>query len=135
VGLSTTAALAAAAGTDGAVAVVLPAGTADRYVARYRGASEVLAPQLLPATRVQAAIEQGDLVLAIDLDEAELGRSAAELGRQAQQGLAAVLARQAAEAHAAGRHDELEALVPSYVAIPRGAAAEQAGMAWSPDLR
>jgi tRNA threonylcarbamoyladenosine biosynthesis protein TsaB len=136
VGLSTTAALAAAipAEADEAVAVVLPAGASDRYVARYRGPVELLAPVLRPAGQLQASLERGDLVAAIDLDD-ELGVSAAELGRRAQAGLAGALAQSAAQAIAAGRYVGPEVLVPSYVALPRGVAVAHRDSEWSPDLR
>jgi tRNA A37 threonylcarbamoyladenosine modification protein TsaB len=136
-GLSTTGLLArAAAGAeDSNVAVVLPAGSADRYVCRYRGPVELLAPQLLPAAQVQSAIERGDLVLAVDLADDELGASAAELGQRAQSGVAGAMADRAAQAIGAGKSDDLAGLVPSYVALPRGVTSAQAEVAWSPDLR
>jgi tRNA threonylcarbamoyladenosine biosynthesis protein TsaB len=136
VGLLTTRLLAAAAAKKGeSVAVVLPAGSADRYVCRYRDGDELLAPQLLPGTQVQSALERGDLVVAVDLAEDELGVSAAELGRRAQAGLAAALARAAATEIRAGRWDDLAALVPTYVALPRGLVSAEQEAAWSPDLR
>jgi tRNA threonylcarbamoyladenosine biosynthesis protein TsaB len=135
VGLSTTGLLARAVAGDSSVAVVLPAGTADRYVCRYRGPDELLAAQLLPAAQVPSAIERGDLVLAVDLADDELGTAAAELGRRAQAGLAGAMADAAAQAIGAGRSDDLAGLVPSYVALPRGVASAQAEVAWSPDLR
>jgi tRNA threonylcarbamoyladenosine biosynthesis protein TsaB len=134
VGLPTTAALALAADRPGAVAVVLPAGTADRYVARYRDGRPLAQPRLAPASQVQHLLEDGDTVVAVDLHDEELGRSAAELGTAAQRGLAAALARMAADARTDGRADDLAALVPSYVALPRGVSGEQE-VAWSPDLR
>ncbi|HVM29673.1 MAG TPA: tRNA (adenosine(37)-N6)-threonylcarbamoyltransferase complex dimerization subunit type 1 TsaB [Candidatus Limnocylindrales bacterium] len=135
IGLSTTAALARAALAEGSLAVVLPAGAADRYVARYQSGRELAPPRLAQSTQVQAVLEHGDAVAAVDLADDELGRSAAALGRQAQEGMAAALATMSAEALAAGRADELAALVPSYVALPRGVAAGEPEMAWSPDLR
>lgn len=134
IGLSTTMALAGAAKADGAVAVVLPAGSSDRYVARYAANTEITPPQLLPAAHVQSVLEDGDLVLAVDLSDEELGASAAEQGRAAQAGLSRALAALAAEALGAGRSDDLAALVPSYVALPRGAATSR-DVEWSPDLR
>lgn len=136
IGLSTTMALAGAAGAAGthdAVAVILPAGSSDRYVARYSSSTELTAPQLLAAGRVQSVLEHADLVLAVDLSDDELGASAAEHGRAAQAGLAHAMAAHAAAALRAGRSDDLASLVPSYVALPRGAVSRE--VEWSPDLR
>jgi tRNA threonylcarbamoyl adenosine modification protein YeaZ len=101
VGLLTTRLLAAAAAKKGeSVAVVLPAGSADRYVCRYRDGDELLAPQLLPGTQALSALE-----------------------------------RAAATEIRAGRWDDLAALVPTYVALPRGLVSAEQEAAWSPDLR
>jgi tRNA threonylcarbamoyladenosine biosynthesis protein TsaB len=135
IGLSTAAGLAAAAAESGAVAVVLPAGTADRYVARHDGSGELTAPALVPASRVQGLLEPDDMVVAVDLADDELGASAAALGRRAQAGLAEALARAAAQLYRDGGAADLAALVPSYVALPRGVASAEQEVAWSPDLR
>lgn len=142
VGLSTTRLLALAADAErGAnVAVVLPAGVGDRYVARYAvgadAVSELAGPTLVPAAGgVHDALQHGEVVLAVDLPDDELGASAGERGRSAQANLGAAMAHAAAAALAAGELDDVATLVPSYVALPRGVAASTSEMAWSPDLR
>ena len=50
-------------------------------------------------------------------------------------GLAGALVRIGAAAMAGGRADDVLALVPAYVTLPRGIAPPAEGAAWSPDLR
>jgi hypothetical protein len=84
---------------------------------------------------VSAHAAAGDRLVAVDLPPGEAGAAADELGRQAQAGLAAALAAEAAAALAGRRSDDLAALVAQYVALPRGVPATTEEMAWSPDLR
>jgi hypothetical protein len=75
----------------------------------------------------------------VDLDTADLPAPAAELGRLALAGLGAALLALGARALAAGLADDVAALVPSYVSLPRGVAAAgsaaSGAASWSPDLR
>jgi tRNA threonylcarbamoyladenosine biosynthesis protein TsaB len=135
VGVSSTLALAAAAaaGGDGkeVVNVTLPAGASDRYTHRFRvsdGEPRESGPPKLVAGELVAADH-----VAIDLDGAP--PSARERGNRALIGLAAALARIGAERLVQADTDDVEALVPAYVALPRGIARAAAEMEWSPDLR
>jgi tRNA threonylcarbamoyladenosine biosynthesis protein TsaB len=117
------------AGAPPDVAVVLPAGAHDHYLARAGKAAELVAPGGL-----RDAI--GDApVLSVDIDEGLLGGAAARMGEAAMAGLPAALLALAAERLAAGERDEAAELVPAYVTLPRGVqrAAEELG--WSPALR
>ena len=139
VGLSTTRALALAAGSEGEIAVTLPAGVADRYVHRLRvspSSVEELAPPVLVATPEATAEAVGQArVLAVDLESDDVTADARALGLRAVCELAAALAGQAAAELAAGRRDDVATLVPAYVALPRGIAHSTEEMRWSPDLR
>ena len=130
---------AAAAGATGALAIVLPAGVGDRYLARYEvtgdSVLELQPPLLLPAGAVASAVLSGDMLVAVDLPAGEADAAAADLGQRAQSGLAGALASAASEALAAGRSADVATLVPQYVALPRGVPASTEEMAWSPDLR
>jgi tRNA threonylcarbamoyladenosine biosynthesis protein TsaB len=150
VGVSTTKALALAAAYDGhtggadaevavvEVAVVLPAGAADRYVHRLavRGgrAAEAEPPRLVADEEALRAALGGAAVVAIDLPEDELSTAAVALGQRAMRGLAAALAREGVCALATGETDDARTLVPAYVALPRGLARAAKEMTWSPDL-
>lgn len=139
VGLSTTRALALAAGSEGDVAVTLPAGVADRYVHLLRvsaTSAEELAPPALVATPQAFAEAVGQArVMAVDLDSDDVTADARALGLRAVCELAAALARQAAAELAQDRHDDIATLVPAYVALPRGIAQAAEEIRWSPDLR
>jgi tRNA threonylcarbamoyladenosine biosynthesis protein TsaB len=131
--------LLARAGADRHVAVVLPAGVGDRYVARYSVAdgvvTELLAPTLTPAAQVSGLVGTQDGLVAVDLEVPEVSAEALELGRRAQVGLAGVMAAEAARRLVAGESADLASLVPHYVALPRGVPAPLEEAAWSPDLR
>ncbi|MGH2467814.1 MAG: tRNA (adenosine(37)-N6)-threonylcarbamoyltransferase complex dimerization subunit type 1 TsaB, partial [Candidatus Limnocylindrales bacterium] len=144
VGIATAAALALAAhqaaGESGAVAsvtVLQPAGPADRYVASYRlgsGPVEALEPPRLVAP--EEPIEDTATLVAVDPRErawAGVPAGAVELGRLALDGLGPALLLLGARRLASGEADDVAALVPTYVSLPRGASSE--GAAWSPDLR
>lgn len=133
IGIASSDALRAAAGAAGAATddtvVVLPAGARDHYLA---AAGEDA--RLVPPGALHGAIA-GRPMLSVDMDAELLGVEAADLGRSAMDGLAAALLDLAAARLAAGRTDDLERLVPAYVALPRGVAAAAEDLGWSPDLR
>jgi tRNA threonylcarbamoyladenosine biosynthesis protein TsaB len=118
--------------------VVLPAGARDHYLAPAGGA-----PTLLPPAGSLAAALGGIPAIAVDLPEtgpdldgaAGLGPDAAARGRAAIEGLAAALLALADERLTSGESDDVGALVPAYVALPRGIRPVAEAMAWSPDLR
>jgi tRNA threonylcarbamoyl adenosine modification protein YeaZ len=119
--------IAAAPAEPGRPVLLLPAGPNDTVFVR-AGA----APVRLPGG--QAAVLAADEVLvALDLD----GRASADAlarGDQARAGFAAALMRAGAERLADGG-DDLAALVPEYVTLPRGVAAVAGEVAWSRDHR
>jgi len=144
VGVSSTQALALAAnsaeGGRREFAVTLPAGARDRYVHRLivdgDNVTEGGPPQLVvPGPALDEAC--GDaLVVAVDLDAAEdISDEDAARGEAALAGLARALATMGAAALKAGKQDDIERVVPAYVALPRGIAKAAAEMKWSPDLR
>jgi tRNA threonylcarbamoyladenosine biosynthesis protein TsaB len=139
VGLSTTRALALAAGVSGELAVTLPAGVADRYVHRFSvtdgRADELEPPRLVATAEVFVEVVGGAQVVAVDLDADDVSEVARGIGRRAVAGLAAALVREGAAALAAGRNDDIATLVPAYVALPRGIVHAAEEMQWSPDLR
>lgn len=122
-------AAAAQAGAPADVAIVLPAGAHDHYLARAGEAAVLIAPGGLREALGDAA------VVSVDVDDGPLGSGAARLGEAAVAGLPAALLALAVERFAAGERDEPAELVPAYVTLPRGVhrAAEELG--WSPDLR
>jgi tRNA threonylcarbamoyladenosine biosynthesis protein TsaB len=144
VGVSTTEALALAApegdGREVDYAVTLPAGATDRYLHRVSiGGGAVLGsdePRLVvPGASFEEACA-GAFVVAVDLDGAEdLGDEAIARGEVALSGLGFALAKLGTRALDEGRSDDVERLVPAYVALPRGIAKAAAEMTWSPDLR
>jgi len=147
VGVGTSEAMAAAAlraGGGGLAVVVQPAGPADRYLTRVvvdaAGQAAAEAPPSLLAPidfgpAVEAPQTAGERLVAVDLEDAVLPATAAELGRRARAGLGAALLAAGARALAAGRLDDVAALVPIYVTLPRGVAATSGAQTWSPDLR
>jgi tRNA threonylcarbamoyladenosine biosynthesis protein TsaB len=143
VGISTMRALAVAAAddTEGAleVAVTLPAGVADRYVARVRvsskGPEERGAPALTARPEDFAEAARGAMLVAVDLSATDIPAEAVGRGRHALTRLAQALAAEGAAALADGRRDDIYGLVPAYVALPRGVASAAEEMTWSPDLR
>src|SRR4051794_471993 len=135
VGVSSTLALAAAAGTaaNGAdeVVVTLPAGASDRYEHRVHVtagvATEIEPPQLV------AGGEIAPDAVAVDIDNGT--ESASTRGDAALAGLAVALAGMGTEALRNGQSADIARLVPAYVALPRGIARAVVEMEWSPDLR
>lgn len=140
-GVPTTRALARAladAAVGGDVALILPAGAHDRYVARLRLAPDVVEEvgpaQIVGRLDLDAAVA-GWRPVAVDLDPPDVPGEAARLGRLAVDGLAQAIAHEGAAALAVADTADVATLVPAYVALPRGIAAAAAEMQWSPDLR
>ena len=75
------------------------------------------------------------MLVAIDLEGADVAQEALALGAHAIAGLAAALAELGAARLASGAGDDIAQLVPAYIALPRGLAKAAADMTWSPDLR
>ena len=126
VGVSTGAALLAA--LPGPGALLLPAGPSDRVLVR---AGE--RPRLLPGG-TEPELGAGETLLAVDL-EGRASEDALERGRAARDALAASLLRLGAARLAETGGDDLEALVPDYVTLPRGVTAMSGEVAWSHDPR
>ena len=147
VGVPTVEALALAGGVPGSiVAIVLPAGARDHYLARVEvapdgpmpdgGAARLVEPPrlLAPATDLRSAVG-ADVVLGVDVATETLDGEALERGRAAQEGLAEALLALGARRAANGPPDDVATLVPQYVALPRGVTDAAREMTWSPDLR
>lgn len=130
IGIASTDALrraALAAGAPAGVAIVLPAGARDHYLARADAAA-----QLIPPGGLVDAL--GDAPAA-SIDDDRWGAEAAALGEAALAGLPAAVLALACERLAADAADDTALLVPGYVALPRGIDAHAQETAWSPDLR
>jgi tRNA threonylcarbamoyl adenosine modification protein YeaZ len=134
VGVGTADALAAAAGLRDRATVILPAGPRDRYVVPAAEAARMLAPAAFEAWLGSTDLEPSSLV-AVDLDDPALPLEALERGRLALDGLGRAMLALGSAAIGVGRHDDVAALVPAYVALPRGIAPPVGGATWSPDLR
>jgi tRNA threonylcarbamoyl adenosine modification protein YeaZ len=127
VGVPTGVALLAAAPVAGAL--LLPAGPADRVLVRPGEPARLLPGGTEPDLR------SGEQLVAVDLD-GRAPEDALERGRVARDGLAEALLRLGAERLAAERRgDDLEALVPDYVTLPRGVTELTGEVAWSHDPR
>ena len=121
--------LALLAAVPGPFALLLPAGPSDRVLVRPGEPS-----QLLPGG-TEPELRSGERLVAVDLD-GRAPQDALERGRIAHDGLAAALLRLGAERLAAeSTGDDLEALVPDYVTLPRGVTALTGEVAWSHDPR
>ncbi len=129
VGVSTAEALLAGLPEeDGDSVLLLPAGPSDRILVRRGGR-----PELLPGGR-EPDLAPGERLVALDLD----GRAdidAIERGERARAGLGPALIRIGAERLRSGTVDDLAALVPEYVTLPRGVTSQAGEVAWSRDLR
>jgi tRNA threonylcarbamoyladenosine biosynthesis protein TsaB len=147
VGVPTVEALALAAAVPGSiVAIVLPAGARDHYLARVEvaphgrmpdgGAARLVEPPrlLAPATDLRTAVG-ADVVLGVDVATDTLDAEALERGRAAQDGLGEALLALGVRRAANGPPDDVATLVPQYVALPRGVTDAAREMTWSPDLR
>ena len=116
------------ASSVGRPVLLLPAGPNDRVVARHGQGARLLPggtdPELAP----------GEWLVAVDLD----GRAPAEAvarGERARRSLGQALIRMGAERLRDGAGDDLAGLVPEYVTLPRGVAAQVGEVAWSRDRR
>jgi tRNA threonylcarbamoyl adenosine modification protein YeaZ len=130
VGVSTADALleaSAAAGLTGDV-LLLPAGPHDDLVIR-KGET----PRLV-AGPVDVGLAADGRTIAVDLD-GRVDPAALERGETARTGLAASLLRMGAGRLERGQLDDLAAIVPDYVSLPRGVAAETGEVTWSRDPR
>jgi tRNA threonylcarbamoyl adenosine modification protein YeaZ len=139
-GISTAEALLAAATADVAGSaeagdqpdrgpvLLLPAGPNDRVVARHGQPSRLLPggtdPELAP----------GEWLVAVDLD-GRAPEAAVARGERARRSLGHWLIRMGAARLRDGTGDDLAGLVPEYVTLPRGVAAQVGEVAWSRDLR
>lgn len=111
------------------LAVVLPAGAHDHYLARAGRDPVLVAPGGLAETLA------GARAMAIDVAPDLLGPESEALGLAALAGLPATLLAMARERLERGEPDDVAALVPAYVALPRGVARAAEDLGWSPDLR
>jgi tRNA threonylcarbamoyl adenosine modification protein YeaZ len=127
-GLSSSDALARAAGENTA-AVVMPAGAHDVYLSA-AGDEPMLVPQLGLAERLGERV-----VVAVDMPADSLPQEAVKRGAAAVAHLADALVELLDERLSEGSADDVETLVPAYVALPRGISAPIADAEWSPDLR
>ncbi len=131
IGVSTGEALidaAASAGTEGPIALLVPAGPSDRVVVRTG-----FPPVHLPGG-TEPDLRPDETLVAVDL----AGRApdaAVRRGAEARDGLAAALVRIGSRRHSSGEGDDLARLVPEYVTLPRGVAATSGEVAWSRDHR
>jgi len=133
VGIATSDALIAAAAASedlapGRVVLLVPAGPSDRVVVR-----QGTPPRLLPGGE-EPDLGPSDILVAIDL----AGRAptdAGERGERARDRLGPELLRLGAERRRQGQADDLAALVPVYVTLPRGVAAASGEVTWSRDPR
>ena len=123
VGVSTAAALLAAAGLPPHAVVLLPAGPSDRVLVR-GGVAE-----LIRGRDAAAPPPDADL-LAVDLD-GRAPAAAVARGAAALDGLPGALLRLGAARFALGEADDLSRLVPEYVSLPRGVGASSGEVAWS----
>jgi len=134
VGISTAEALLAGVTTGadadpaGGPVLLLPAGPSDRIAVRPGGQ-----PQLLPGG-VDPDLAAGEWLVAVDLD-GRAPAAAMERGVAARAGLGAALIRLGAERLRSGAVDDLAALVPEYVTLPRGVTSQGGEVAWSRDPR
>ncbi len=121
------------AGTDAGAradaAVVLPAGARDHYLARVGEDPRLVAPGEL------AEAVAGRPVLAVDMDAELLGAEAARLGAAAVEAMPRALLALVRARLDAGENDDVAALTPAYVALPRGVKRAAEDLGWSPDLR
>jgi len=130
VGVPTASALLDAALTAGAappVALLLPAGPADRVLVV--GGS----PEVLPGGQ-EPELPAGTTLVAVDLD-GRAPEAAVELGRRASAGLGAALLRIGAGRLALGETDDIAVVVPEYVTLPRGVREQVGEVTWSRDRR
>jgi tRNA threonylcarbamoyl adenosine modification protein YeaZ len=111
----------------GPLVLLLPAGPSDRILVA-AGIPRLLVGDADPDIGIGARLVAVDLAGRAPAD-------AVERGERARAGLAAALVRIGVERLAAGATDDLAALVPEYVTLPRGVHAEAGAVEWSRDPR
>ncbi len=128
-GIATSAALLEAvrtAGAAGPLALLLPAGPSDAVLV-----ASAMDGRSDPAARLPGAerpeLPAGTTILAIDLGD-RASAAEAELGRRAVAGLPAALLRLGRRRLGDVGGDDLAALVPEYVSLPRGVDREAGGV-------
>jgi tRNA threonylcarbamoyladenosine biosynthesis protein TsaB len=117
------------AGAPSDVAIVMPAGAHDHYLAL---SGEAV--RLVPPGELDSMLD-GRAAVAVDMEADLLGPEASAGGVMAVAGIATALLGLAAERLAAGESDDVDELVPAYVALPRGVAQAAEDLGWAPDLR
>jgi tRNA threonylcarbamoyl adenosine modification protein YeaZ len=123
------AAAAAASGHDASrIALLQPAGPADRVLTR-----PGTAPALLRGD-AEPDLGTDELLVAVDLAD-RAPDAASTLGEAARDGLGAALLRLGAPRLAAATPDTMAALAPEYVTPPRGATPSTGSVTWSRDPR
>lgn len=130
VGVPTASALVDAALTAGAqppVALLLPAGPADRILVATGS------PVVVPGGH-EPVLPPGTTLVAVDLD-GRAPEAAVELGRRAAAGLGAALLRIGAGRLELGETDDIAVVVPEYVTLPRGVREQSGEVTWSRDRR
>jgi tRNA threonylcarbamoyl adenosine modification protein YeaZ len=130
VGISTGEALLQAA-AEAAIerpVLVQPAGPNDRLVVR-RGR-----PPALLVAGAEPELEDGETLVAVDLEERADAEALAR-GETARAGLGRALVALGAARLARSDADDLARLVPEYVTLPRGVAAQTGEVSWSRSLR
>jgi tRNA threonylcarbamoyl adenosine modification protein YeaZ len=133
VGISTAEAILAGAsvGTsdgEGQPVLLMPAGPSDRILVRAG-----TPPELLPGG-TEPELARGEWLVAVDL-ESRAPAEAIERGEEARNRLGEALVRLGAERLRSGAVDDLAALVPEYVTLPRGVTHQAGEVAWSRDRR
>ncbi len=124
VGISTADAILAAAPARSVL--LLPAGPSDRLVAR-RDSLAVLLP-----AGIDPDLGRGETLVAVDL-AGRAPEDALSRGETARDALGGTLLALGAAAWAAGAVDDVAALVPDYVTLPRGVQQVSGEVAWSHD--
>jgi len=132
IGVATSDALIAAAASDGAgegsIVLLLPAGPADRVVAR-RGE-----PARLLRGGDEPELRSGDVLVAVDLED-RAPPEAVKRGERARERLGHELLQLGAARLRVGDTDDLAGLVPAYVTLPRGVINASGEVTWSRDPR
>ena len=126
VGVSTADALLAGAGPQ--AVLLLPAGPADRLMV------ESGQPARLVPAGEDPGVPDGATLVALDLAD-RAPADALERGEAARARLGASLLALGAARLASGQVDDLAALVPEYVTLPRGVRTESGEVSWSRDPR
>jgi tRNA threonylcarbamoyl adenosine modification protein YeaZ len=134
VGIATSEALIeAAASAEGVatsrVVLLLPAGPSDRVVARTGAPARLLA-----GGREPDGVAADDVLVAVDLEN-RAPLDAVERGERARDDLGRQLLRLGALRLREFGADDLAALVPEYVTLPRGVAVATGEVSWSHDPR